>query len=266
MKPMTIGPTLILAALILPAFASAVTITFDFTADFTDMADHWPDLDGWVGTADDLIDGGLSPVNGSAPNPGTYAYNAFDFDSGLTDDGMPAGYNAITFITGSPEVDLDVARGLSPLEPLFTELHVTSGTEPFFGHGPFTAQFTNITAGDYDPSTGAMTLTTDFSADLNGSEDTSLGLTITGEAWVIEDGDYGTATGHAYLDDVVIPLAQAADATRVLYVKGSGIIPVAEGFSWGQMPFVACIVALDDSNVSQESSTWGGVKALYGAR
>ncbi len=83
---------------------------------------------------------------------------------------------------------------------------------------------------------------------------------------MIEEADYGTATGHAYLDDVVIPVAQAEGAARVLYMQGSGTIPHAVNWSWGDMPFIAVIVALDDSGVPNESATWGDVKSLYGAR
>ncbi len=247
-----------------PALTGAATATFDFTADFTGMINHWPGSDAMIGTDDDLIDPGTWPVEGSEPNPGTYSYNAFDFGSGQTGPGMPDGFNAITYITGTVEIDLDVAVNGSLDQPLVTGLNVTSGTEPFPGHGPFTAEFTNTT-GAYDAPTGGMTLTADFTANLNGSVDTSLGMNIVGQAWVIEDEDYGTATGHAYLDDVVIPLAQAEGATRALFILGSGIIPVAEGLSWPSMPFVAAIVALDDSEVADERSTWGDVKTLYGS-
>lgn len=251
--------------LAIPALAAAQTATFDFTADYPAVADHWPDLDAWVGTADDLISGSPSPTQGSAPNPGTYSYNAFDFGGGLTDPGMPTGFIAMTFVTGTAEVDMTVARGLAPMDPLVTGLAVTSGTEPFPGHGPFTAEFSNISGG-YNAASGAFTLTADFTANLNGTVDTATGMNLSGEAWVIEEADYGAITGHAYLDDVVIPLAQAEGAVRVLYVQGSGLIPHSQNFNWGDMPMIACIVALDDSGVAAEIATWGDVKALYGSR
>jgi len=252
--------------LAIPTLAAAQTATFEFTADYPTMADHWPNLDAWVGTADDLISGSPSPSQESAPNPGTYSYNAFDFGGGLTDPGMPTGFIAMTFVSGTAQVDMAVARGLSPTSPLITGLSVTSGTEPFPGHGPFTAEFTNI-SGDYDAASGAFNLTTDFTANLNGNVDSAWEpMNLAGEAWVIEEADYGTVTGHAYLDDVVIPLAQAEGAARVLYMRGSGTIPHAQNFNWGDMPMIACVVALDDDGVQTEPAAWGDVKALYGSR
>jgi len=262
---MTSRITTILMLAALPALAAAATASFEFTADNAAVVDHWPGLDGMVGNADDLIGSTPSPIEDSAPNPGSYSYNAFDFGSGVTEDGLPDGFNAITFIAGSVEIDLDVAANGSAELPVVTALSVTSGTEPFPGHGPFTAEFTNVT-GAYDVPTRGLTLNVDFAADLGGTPDTALNMKIVGQAWVIEDKDFGTATGNAYVDDVVVPLAQAEGATRVAWVMASGLIPLAENFSWGPMPFVASIVALDDSDVARDDATWGAVKALYGSR
>ncbi len=85
-------------------------------------------------TGDDVVSAALSPMNASAPNPGVFSYNAFSFASGVTDTGLPLGFDAITFITGTASVDLAVAGGGFGLEPLFTAMTVSSGTKPFPTH------------------------------------------------------------------------------------------------------------------------------------
>lgn len=255
---------LLLSLFIAPAFGSAATARLHMVAGYPPVQDHWMGPDGDIGTVDDVINGSPSPMNGSAPNPGRLSYNAFDFTGiGTTDVGFPDGYNAVTFLTGSAEIDLDVAGGGVSTVPLFTNLSVTSGTEPFPGHGPFTADFTNIDSGSYDPATRAFTLTADFAANLGGFPDTADDITMAGTAWVVESADFGTPTGNAYIDDVLVPIAQARNADRLLYASGTGIIPPANGGSWGTMPFKAVIVAIGGQNVSVETLSWGAVKGAY---
>lgn len=225
------------------------------------MENHWPEDDGHLGTADDWIHGGTSPMWGSGPNfQGSYSYNAFDFGSGETDTGMPTGYNAITFVLAEVGIDLDVAAGGGG--PLVITLNCYSGTEPFLGHGPYSAQFSAINSGSYDPGTHVFTLNVDFSAELAGGPDEALGMDISGVAYVVEEEDFETPTGHAYVDEVLIPRAQAQQASRLLYLRGSGTIPPAEGGSWGSMPFLASLVGLTDGVAAGESS-WSRLKALY---
>src|SRR5947209_5347802 len=72
---------------------------------------HWPGADSLVGTADDVVGMVASPMNGSGPNAAnSYSFQGLDFGSGATDNGMPPGMNAITFLQGTVTADTGVAQ------------------------------------------------------------------------------------------------------------------------------------------------------------
>ncbi|MEE4216118.1 MAG: hypothetical protein V2I48_00750, partial [Xanthomonadales bacterium] len=204
-----------------------------------DYVNHFPGADGLVGNADDVVSAGLSGVQGSAPNTnGSLGSNAFLFVAGGTQDPLlPTGYDAITFVNGSVTADLGVlANGGGPV---LTGLNITSGTEPFPGHGAYASTITAVNGGTYNPASGAMTLDVDISYTIFGNVSTEPGVLLTGTAIHRTDAEYGTATGNAYVDSVAVPFAQASGASDMLFMTADGTL-TSLGY-----PISASLVALD---------------------
>ncbi|MCP3984404.1 MAG: hypothetical protein GY723_08440, partial [bacterium] len=99
------------------ATAAAVVATYTLVDSDPAMVNHWPGLDYWIGTGDDFVDGDPSDIHGSAPNSqGSYCYNALDWLwDGTTDEGMPTQFSAMTFVSGTVDIDLDVAGSDVPV-------------------------------------------------------------------------------------------------------------------------------------------------------
>lgn len=129
------GASRLAAAAVVLCFSSPVA--FAQTADLyiaTDAAyvNHYPGADGLIGTADDVVSGDPSSQQASEPNSaGSLGYNAFDF-GGASDDALPPGYEAVTFVRGSMTADLNVLENGGG--PVLTAMNISSGTEPFPGH------------------------------------------------------------------------------------------------------------------------------------
>jgi hypothetical protein len=245
---------------LLACMAVAESVVFSLVSDDPSMEDHWPSADALIGTADDHISASCSPVNCSGTNAaGSYSFNAFDFGGGGSDTGIPAGYQAITFLEGGVGIDMTVAA--SGGGPLFTSLTV-SGTEPFNGHGAYSSFLAAINSGSYDPVSHAFTLNVDLTAEFGGPPDTALNFISTGVAWVIDASEFGTTTGDAYLDDVAIPRALAQSASGLVFIRLTGVVPHAENWSWGAMPLTATILAFTDAVATTESN-WGELKSRY---
>ena len=208
-------------------------------------ANHWPGADGLVATMDDTMGSTVSPMHQSAANSmKSYSFEAFDFGGGATDTGLPTAMNAITFLQGTVTADSDVAKnGNGTLITGWT----VSGTPPFVGHGAFSAQTTKITGSTYSSTTHALTLSVDFSATLMAGMTVGMGLSLTGQAYLVQAADYGTATGNAYVDGVVVPLAKAANAKAVFFAHATGTVPMSMGGTGGMfpsMPMNATLVGL----------------------
>jgi len=248
--------------LTLIAFAPGA-LALDFTMVMGDpgMVNHWPGADGHIGTADDYISASCSPNWCSETNTnGYYCFNAFDFGVYGGDTGIPpGGFEALTFIEGTLGIDMSVA--VNGGGPLMTSMNV-SGTEPLSGHGPYLAYFSQVNGGSYDPGTKAFTMNVDFLAELSGPPDSALNFEFGGTAWVIQSADFGNITGDSYLDEVAIPRAIAQSASALVLFRVTGIIPAAEGGSWGSMPHMATLLAFTDA-VPTEQISWGRVKSSY---
>lgn len=92
---------------------------------------------------------------------------------------LPAAVAAVTPITFDLAVDDDADNRWPGIDGfVMTGLQVTAGTEPFPGHGPYTAAFTNVNSGSYDPGSGGTTVACDFEANLGGNVDQSLGMSL----------------------------------------------------------------------------------------
>lgn len=186
------------------------------------VVNHYPGPDGLIGNADDVVSGNPSASQSSDPNgQGSYGFNAFAFSGmGSSDPALPTGYDAITFVQGTVTADTNVlANGGGAI---VTDLNVTSGTEPFPGHGDYTSRITAVNGGTYNAQTGAFTLDVDFSYTIFGNTSSEPGVNLSGTAFYRTAAQFGSPTGNSYMDNVVIPLAQAAGAASVLFVTGSG--------------------------------------------
>jgi hypothetical protein len=220
-------------------------VQFTLVSGHAGALNHYPGLDGYVGTADDHVGTDSTAMNMSIPNTvGSFSYNAFDFTGiGLSDSlYLPATYNAVTFLQGTITVDAD-AMATTGTDGILSTWNV-SGTEPFPGHGAYSAVISAVNSGTYDTATKQFTINIDFTATLTGGPDTSSNFTLTGTAYLIAAADFGTATGDTYIDNVLIPMANASGATHLLVLEGEGTVPAPAGFSWPQMPVKAVIVAI----------------------
>lgn len=184
----------------------------------------YPGKDGFVGTADDVVSTALTTNNGSAPNAnGSYGYNAFNFGGSTGENTLPTGFNAITFVNGTITVDKNVfANGGGPI---VSALNVTSGTEPFPGHGAYTSTVTSVNSGNYDPNTQQFSLNVDISFLINGQTSTEPGLILNGTAIFLDSGDFAMGSGNSYVDNVLIPKAQAKGASNLVFFDGTGTLP-----------------------------------------
>ena len=257
----TLALTIVLTAI--SGLAGVAAATLELMAD-PSVVNHYPGPDGLMGNTDDLVSAATT-LSTSDPNvPGAFSYNAFDFSGAgaITDPGLPAGTSAVTFLAGSVTVDTAVAAAGGGA--LLTGLAV-SGTQPFNGHGPYSAAITGVNGGSYDPVSGAFTLDVDFTASLVGGTANALNFALSGTAWYIDAADFGTATGNAYLDHVLLPLAQSAGAGALLFAQASGVVPASSGGSGGffpSMPIEAVIVAT--APVPVPPAAWLLGSALFG--
>jgi hypothetical protein len=243
--------------------ASAQQVAYQLAVNSPAALNHWPAADGWIGTGDDVVNGGTSASYFSGPNsPGSFSFNAFDFvgNGSETDPWMPAGMNAMTFLQGTVTVDMTVAA--SGGGPLLSAWNL-SGTEPYLGHGPYSTTIAAVNSGTYDAGTGAFTLDIDFAAVLNAGADTSEAFAMTGEAWVVDLAGKRGATGNAYVDGVLVPIAANVGASSLVYFAGSGTVPAANNGHWPEMPVQATLFGLSPTTTSAAPRTWGGIKDLY---
>lgn len=200
---------------------------------------HYPGPDGLVGTGDDVVSGSNTTLQNSAPNAvGSYGFNAFKFaPAGPDDVALPDGFDAITFVNGTITIDKGVFA--SGGGPIVTALDVSSGTEPFPGHGAYTSTITAVNSGSYNPATGEFTLNVDFSYTIMGQPASEPGVVLTGTAIYQASGDFGTDSGNSYFEDVAKPLAQSKGASGVVFLNATGTLTNL-GF-----PIRATIVALE---------------------
>ncbi|GEM_PF-2000263 len=218
---------------------------FEIISDVSGV-DHWPGPDGQVGSADDVVSSTPSPLNQSAANgAGSFSYNAFQFSGGGEETTLlPPARNAATFLSGTFTVDLNAAANGNA--PVLLNWNV-SGTEPFPFHGAYTASITAVNSGTYNTTSKSFTQNVDFVANLAGGTANSVSFDLTGEAYVIDASEFATGTGNTYVDDVLIPIAQAKNAQKLAFIMGTGVVPQSSGGSGGffpEMPVTAALVGI----------------------
>ena len=236
-------PFVFIAFLVFSLSTSAQALTLDLVINDPNALNHYPGPDGLIGTADDVVSALPTTLNASGPNVlGSYSYNAFDFGSGATDPALPTGKNAVTLIEGNVSIDTNIAAlGGGAIITGFD----VSGTEPFPFHGPYQAQTIAVNSGTYNPATGAFTLNIDFTASLTSGLGTAVNFSLSGEAWYVEAANFGVASGNAYVDNVLIPLAQSQNAASLCFAQGAGTVPGSTGPGlFPPMPVEAVFVGL----------------------
>jgi len=239
--------TIILLALVGATGVSAQTNPqeFEIISDVSGV-NHWPGPDGQVGSADDVVSSTPSPLNQSAANgAGSFSYNAFQFSGGGEETTrLPPARNAATFLDGTFTVDLNAAANGNA--PVLLNWNV-SGTEPFPFHGAYTASITAVNSGTYNTTSKAFTQNVDFIANLAGGTANSVSFDLTGDAYVIDASEFAAGTGDPYVDNVLIPIAQARNAQKLAFIMGTGVVPQSSGGSGGffpEMPVTAALVGI----------------------
>jgi len=218
---------------------------FEIISDVSGV-NHWPGPDGQVGSADDVVGSTPSTLNQSAANgAGSFSYNAFQFSGGGEETTLlPPARNAATFLGGTFTVDLTAAANGNA--PVLLNWNV-SGTEPFPGHGAYTAAITAVNSGTYNTTSKAFTQNVDFIANLAGGTANSVSFDLAGDAYVIDASEFATGTGNAYVDNVLIPIAQARNAQKLAFIMGTGVVPQSSGGTGGffpEMPVTAALVGI----------------------
>ena len=181
----------------------------------------YPGADGLIGTGDD-VNSSAATMGGSTSNSlGSFSSNAFNFGGMTGEAELPTGFNGITFVAGSVTIDQTAFMGSGPI---ITALDITMGTEPFPGHGAYTATTTAVNGGTYNAATGEFTLDVDLEFLIDGQLSTEPGLMLTGIAVFAESMDFGS-TGNGYVDTVLSPRATGAGASSLAFFDGTGMLP-----------------------------------------
>lgn len=215
-----------------PALAALTSFQVVATGD---LVNHYPGMDGQVGTGDDVVSGSPTATYGSAPNgTGSLSFNAFNF-GGAADSSLPPDRNAVTFLAAGGTVEVDLAIAASGGGALIGGWDL-SGTEPFPGHGAYSAQITAVNSGSYTPASGSFNQNLDFTTSLTGGTANAMNFSLSGQAWVVSSTQYGSGIGVTYVDDVLIPLAQSLSADSFFYAYGSGTVPASTGGTGGSFP------------------------------
>jgi len=235
-----LAATCLSASICIAAPPSAHAVTYELVTGFGPAVTHFPGPDGLIATGDDVVSPATSATSGSAPNTlGTLSYNAFAF-SATPDPAIPTDFNAITFLEGVVEIDPAVATtGIGDLLTGFT----ITGSEPFVGHGPYTAELAAISGSSYDPVTHAFSITMDMLATFPSGLGLAEDFTLEGVAYVVDAPDFGTPTGNPYVDSVLLPMAAGMSAESVAYFDAAGMVSGAPGV-FGAMPIRAVLVGI----------------------
>lgn len=218
--------------------APAAQVTYQLLTDAS-VVNHWPGADGLIGSADDVVDGAATSVGGSGPNtPGALSHVSFDFGIPTDDLKLASGFDAISYIDFGSFV-FDAAAGSG--SPLVISFDIISGTEPFFGHGPYNAQTSGGVTGSSTGS-GFSVAGAPYDTTINGSPDSAV-MSFSG-TWTVVDPN-GAATGDSYLDSVLTPIALANNAQSYVVLSGTGSSGLADNGGFPDMPIQVSLVGFE---------------------
>ena len=224
--------------------STAIAVERTFTVVTSDdLVNHWPGADGFLGTADDPIDGDPSSVVGSDPNAaGTFAFmtTLLTFFPTDPDPYLFGQWNTVTYVEGTSMIDTEAFLGDNV--PLLTSVEM-SGTQLFQGHGLYSLSLTNPTGGTYSRTGNVFTFssTYDFEGTFAAGFAETTGATAEGTAIQIDAADYASpdiaaapAELAAFVTDIAIPIAQERGASGLLVfaadLETSGSVGNTPGF------------------------------------
>ncbi|MBN2163787.1 MAG: hypothetical protein JXR25_14960 [Pontiellaceae bacterium] len=228
---------LILTAAMLVHLATAAPVLYELASD-SSMINHWPGPDGMVGTSDDVVDGTVFSVGGSGPNtPGALSSGSFDFGPRDPESKLASPYDAVTFVNLGT-ISFDSAAGSG--SPLIQSFNMESGTEPYIGHGPYSAVTTGPLSGTSTATTFSLTnapydtvITTEYSTNYQSGV-----MNMSGIYRVVNPS--GPPTGVSYLDSVLTPIAKVQGAKSYLMLTGTGSTGV-----YGDIPIQFTLVGFE---------------------
>lgn len=226
------------------------------------VQNHWPSADRLVGTADDVVNAGLSTYGRSSPNQfGTYSYIVTSFGLSPAPDPLLFGnYDTVTFVLGSATID--TSSFVTNDIPLVKDLQL-SGTELFPGHGPYRLKLTNRRGGSYTHVGSLYTFTSryDFEGTFAAGQAVTTNALAEGRVAVIDAQDFGAPdlTGvpdnlAAFIRSVGLPIAQQSHSSGLLCgdmnLQTAGSLPGTSGF-FPPLTGYAFVLALDFSGVAE---------------
>lgn len=234
----TASRLLLLGSIAFAQITTAAPVLYELASD-SSMINHWPGPDGMVGTADDIIDGAAVTVGGSGPNtPGALSSGSFEFGPLDPEPKLASPYDAVTFVNlGSIMFDADAGSE----SPLIQSFIMAMGTEPYFGHGPYSA----VTTG---PALGTSTATTfdlvsvPYSTLVNGNP-ASGEMNLSGTYRVVDPN--GPPTGDSYLDNVLTPIALSQGVDSYIMLTGTGSTGV-----YGDIPIQFTLVGFQADTIA----------------
>jgi hypothetical protein len=185
------------------------------------VVNHWPGPDGFVGTADDVVNAGLSAYEQSSPNEyGSYSFIVTTLGQNHPQDPwLFGGYDTATFVLGS--VTIDTAQFVTNDIPLLKAIEF-SGTELFPGHGPYTVKLTSREGGSSTHTGNLFNISVrfDFQGTFNSGTAIATNATANGRIVLLNASQYAAPdlTGAPndlanYIRTVAIPVATANNAS-----------------------------------------------------
>lgn len=216
--------------------------TYDLVAGEPAAVNHYPGPDGRVGNGDDVISAQPTAIIGSDPNVhGSYSFAVYE-SFGPGDPALPGANTSVSFFTGT--VDLDPSVVTAGTGQLLTGASAT-GTGFGQGLGVSTLDITNVDSGTWNGGTGAFTTQADLELGVAGLTQIFDDVSVSGEAIVVQSADFGTPTGNAWVDNVLIPRAQALNADSLVYMSFDGMLPVSPPMVIINAPFTVVLAGFE---------------------
>jgi uncharacterized repeat protein (TIGR01451 family) len=194
---------------------AAIAEQFVLLGGHLDALNHYPGADNLIDTGDDVVSALVTTIGSSDPNfHGDYSAVVFPI--------------SVSFLEGTTTIDL--GAGMS--DPLVTALSVT-GTGIRQGLALSNLRITAVNSGSLTTITNLNTNSLMFegseNVDLevtlgNGIVQAFAGVDLGGTAFVVDDDDYAAFNADPYVDNVLIPIAQAAGATKLLFLQAEGML------------------------------------------
>lgn len=251
------GWAAVLLAMLVPMMAGAAAgQSYSLLGGLPAALNHYPGPDGLVLSGDDAVSAQITNTVGSDPNfQGDLSYASGvtfppgDADLPLTLLSMPdpLNYDGIAFLEGAVTLDPTVAAAVSAInQPLVSAISATA-TAFRQGLGVGSLSFTAVHSGSYDPVGHTAAENVDLRlSNAWISQDVS-GVDLSGSAFVVPSSDFGAFNANTYVQNEVIPRAQAAGAAGVVFIQLRGVLPQTLPFVFFDTPVLLNLVGLLDA-------------------